>query len=555
MVVLAVAGAIALVVWWPSGGSAADAPYRLAPVDRGAITASVRATGTLNPVTTVLVGSQLSGQVVEILVDYNSPVQAGQVLARLDSTQIRARRDASAADVQQARADLAMRRAQVDRTRATRERAKANLRDLLAQRDRVNATLADAQRTLQRQTELIGRNITSQQAFDAARTQSEVQKASLASIDAQVASQEAEIVGLEADIALAAANVESAQAAVQQREAKLRDSEIDLSRTDIKSPVDGVVVQRQIDLGQTVAASLQTPTLFTVAQDLRGIEIWANVDEADVGRIKAGQRVTFTVNAYPTRTFEGAVKLVRLGAQTVSNVVTYTGVVTVANVDLALLPGMTANLQVITDERNGVLRVPNAALRFRPAGITPPAPPTPAGQAAAAVDGPPRGGGGGGGRSFEAMRERIVAEVQPTPEQSAAIARILAERRGNMPGREPGLTDDDRRAAFRQFREEMQAKIAAVLDPERRAKYLAMSEGRGARGGDGGAPGRVFVLDGEGRPQGLALRIGATDGSYTEVLAGDVKEGTGVIVGGGPRPQGGAQETSPMQRPRGPRLF
>jgi HlyD family secretion protein len=153
------------------------------------------------------------------------------------------------------------------------------------------------------------------------------------------------------------------------------------------------------------------------------------------------------------------------------------------------------------------------------------------------------------------MRERIVAEVQPTPEQSAAIARILAEGRGTMPGREPGLTDEDRRAAFRQFRQEMQAKIAAVLDPERRAKYLAMSEGRGQRAADGGTPGRVFVLDGEGRPQGLALRIGATDGSYTEVLTGELKEGTGVIVGGGPRAQGAAQETSPMQRPRGPRLF
>src|SRR4051812_4960756 len=150
VILLAAAGAIALFVWWPSGGSAADAPYRLASVDRGAITATVRATGTMNPVTTVLVGSQLSGQVVEILVDYNSPITAGQVLARLDSTQIRARRDASAADVQQARADLAMRKAQVDRIRATRVRADANLRDLNAQRARVNAQLADAQRTLQR---------------------------------------------------------------------------------------------------------------------------------------------------------------------------------------------------------------------------------------------------------------------------------------------------------------------------------------------------------------------------------------------------------------------
>jgi HlyD family secretion protein len=296
---------------------------------------------------------------------------------------------------------------------------------------------------------------------------------------------------------------------------------------------------------------LQTPTLFTVAQDLKTIEIWANIDEADVGRLKPAQRVNFTVNAYPNRTFEGAVKLVRLGAQTVQNVVTYTGVISVDNADLALLPGMTANLQVVTDERTGVLRVPNAALRFRPAGAAAPAP-GPAAQAAAAVDGPARGAGGG--RSFEMVRERIVAEIQPTPEQAAAISRILSESRGNMPGREPGLTDEDRRAAFRQFRQDMQTKIAAVLDPERRAKYLAMSDGRRQRD-DGGAPGRVFVLGPDNQPQGLAIRVGATDGSYTELLGGDLKDGGAVIVGGGPRQQGAAQETSPMQRPRGPRLF
>ena len=164
------AGAAGLFVWSPRGGSAADVPYRLGAVDRGAITASVRATGTLNPVTTVLVGSQLSGQVVEILADYNSEVKEGQIVARLDATQIRARRDAAHADVEQARADLGMRKAGIDRIRATRVRAEATLRDLAAQRERVAAQLADAKRTLDRQTELIARNIASQAGFDTAKT-------------------------------------------------------------------------------------------------------------------------------------------------------------------------------------------------------------------------------------------------------------------------------------------------------------------------------------------------------------------------------------------------
>jgi HlyD family secretion protein len=555
LIVLAIAGVVAFVVWRPTGGSAADAPYRLANLDRGTLTASVRATGTLNPVTTVLVGSQLSGQVVEILVDYNSPVKEGQVVARLYSEQIRARRDAARADLEQARADLIMRRAQVDRIRATRKRADATLQDQLAQRDRVNAQLADAKRTLERQSELTARNVGSQTALDTARTQSEVQKASLASSEAQIASQRAEMVGLEADIALAEANVKSAEAVIMQREAKLKDTEIDLQRTDIRSPVDGVVVQRQIDLGQTVAASLSTPTLFTVAQDLRRIEVWANTDEADVGRLKAGQPVSFTVNAYPNRTFAGSVKMVRLGAQTVQNVVTYTAVISVDNRDLALLPGMTANLQILTDERPDVLRAPNAALRFRPAGAA--APPVPA-VPAAASEAPARGGGG---RGMQEFRERLVAEVKPTPEQAAAIDKIFAEARASAPGREPGLSDEERRAAFRQNRQALQTKIAATLDPERRAKLEALrgerQEGRqGARQAvEAGSPGRAYALDEEGKPKAVALTLGVTDGSFTEVLGGDVKEGTAVILGGGPRPQAAQGPEASPARPRGPRLF
>ena len=551
VIVLAVAGALGFWAWRPAGDGANDAPYRTATADRGPITATVRATGTLNPVTTVLVGSQLSGQVVEILADYNTPVKAGQVVARIYAEQIKSRRDAARADLSQARADLAMRRAQVERSRASRLKADATLRDVAAQKDRVAAQLAEARRNLDRQTELNARNVGSQTALESARTQAEIQRAALASSEAQIAALQAEASGLQADIALAEAQVAAADAAILQREAKLRDIEIDLGRTEIRSPVDGVVIKRDIDLGQTVAASLSAPTLFTVAQDLKVVDIHANIDEADVGRLKPGQPVSFTVNAYPNRTFDGTVRSVRLGAQTLQNVVTYTAVIAVENSDMALLPGMTANLAVTTDERPNALRVSNAALRFRPPGGGAPAP-IPAAPLAAVAAAPSRGS-----RPLEGMRERLMTEVQPTSEQVAAIDKIMAEARAHFPGRDGGLTDEDRRTAMRQFRREVQDKIAAVLDPERRAQFEAIT-GEGRRGpppaADPGAPGRVHVLDAAGRPVPVALRLGISDGSYTEVLAGDLKEGAAVVTGGGPRPQA-APEASPAQRPRGPRPF
>jgi HlyD family secretion protein len=557
IVVALVAGALGLFVWSPRGGSAADVPYRLGTVDRGAITANVRATGTLNPVTTVLVGSQLSGQVVEILADYNSQVKEGQIVARLDATQIRARRDAAEADLEQVRADLGMRRAGIDRIRATRLRAEATLQDLTAQRERVVAQFADARRILERQTELVSRNIASQAGFETAKTQADVQKATLASIEAQIAAQKAELVGLDADVALAEAQMKSAEAVILQRQAKLREAEVDLSRTDVKSPVEGVVVQRQVDLGQTVAASLSAPTLFTIAQDLREIEVWANIDEADVGRLKPGQPAAFSVNAYPNRNFEGRVRMVRLGAQTVQNVVTYTGVITVRNDDMALLPGMTANLQVTTDERRDALRIPNAALRFRPPGAGAIAVTR---QAAGPTAEPTPSAGRRGGRAIEELRERLSAEVKPTPEQSAAIEKVLAESRASFFNRDPGMSDEERREAIRRARRNLMEKIGATLDPERRAKLQAIASDLrrgGPAQGDAGTPGRVYVLGEDGAPKAVSIRVGVTDGSHTEVLSGDLGEGTAVIVGGGPRSQtaAGPAETAPGARPRGPRLF
>jgi HlyD family secretion protein len=547
LVLLAVGGAAGFFVFSPPGGGT-EAPYRVATLDRGAITATVRATGTLNPVTTVLVGSQLSGQVVEVLADYNSPVRAGQVVARLYSEQIKTRRDAARADLAQAQADLAMRKAQLDRTRAGRLKAEANLRDQQAQRDRAVAQLDEARRAEARQTDLQGRGVSTPTALDAARTQTKVQEAALASAEAQIAALGAELRGLDADLANGEAQVQAAQAVILQRAAKLRDVEIDLDRTDIRSPVDGVVVQREVTLGQTVAASLNAPTLFTVAQDLRRIDIHANIDETDVGRLREGQPVTFSVNAHPNRTFRGTVRMVRLGAQTVQNVVTYTAVIAVDNRDMALLPGLTANLQIVVDDRGDALRVPNAALRFRPPGAPAATPPIGAAPAVAAEG--PRGGG----RSMQEMRERIAAEVGPTPEQAAEIERILAEARGSFPGRDPSLSPEERRAAFGRFRRELEERIAAALDPERRARFESvLAELRGGAGRDGGTPGRVFVLDRAGAPQPVAVRLGITDGAHTEVIGGDLAAGAAVVVGGGPRPQGAAQGPAPARR--GPRLF
>jgi HlyD family secretion protein len=306
---VAVVGAIFLFPHW----SNANAPgYKLAILERGPIISTVAATGTINPITTIIVGSQLSGQIVEILADYNENIKRGQILARLNSDQIRFKRDAARADLAQAHATKAM------------QEAKAEEADL----------------AFARQAKLKPSGVVSEATYDAARTAA----------------------------AAARAQLQVTSAKIEQMEAVLRQVEVDLYNTDIRSPVDGVIIKRDVELGQTVAASLQSPTIFTIADDLRHMEIAASIDETDVGRVRPGQRVTFTVSAYPGREFEGKVKHVRLGSQTVSNVVTYTGIVSIENPNMELLPGMTASLKIVTDTRADALLTPNAALRWKPAG-------------------------------------------------------------------------------------------------------------------------------------------------------------------------------------------
>lgn len=307
---LVAAVALAAVLAQRRQASAPAVHYETVPVTRGAIQAKVTATGTLSALVTVQVGSQVSGRVAAIFVDFNSPVTKGQVVARIDPKLFEAA-------VEQARANDAA--------------ARANLEKAKVQR-------VDAQRQARRTHELRQRKLVAQADDDTSRTTADV----------------------------ARTQVVAAQSAVEQAAAALHQSEINLAYTTIISPIDGVVISRNVDVGQTVAASLQSPTLFVIAEDLSRMQVDSSVAEADVGKLASGMTARFTVDAYPAKAFEGTIRQIRNAAQTVQNVVTYDAVIDVENPDLELRPGMTANITIVYAERDDVVRVPNAALRFRP---------------------------------------------------------------------------------------------------------------------------------------------------------------------------------------------
>lgn len=511
------------------GRAPAENNYRFAKADRGEIVATVSATGTVNPTTTVIVGSQLSGQVVQILADYNSEVKADQVVARLNSDQIRARLDAARADLEQMRAQKLVQQGQIEKVKAETERARAAQADAEAQVARNEALLTDSQRIFERQSELRARGFAAEQAHDTARANRDAQQAALNSARAQVASARAAIASLAADLQVAEANLVAVTAQIAQREAAVRQIEVDLRNTEIKSPVSGVVVQRNVELGQTVAASLQAPELFRIADDLRHMEIAANIDETDVGRIKPGQRATFTVNAFPGRTFEGTVKQVRLGSQTVNNVVIYTTIISIENPRRELLPGMTANLRIETDRREDVVRVPNAALRWRPAVAAAETAPA-AGQAGA----PGRPAAAGARSNVAEFVEAVKSELKLNGAQGKAVDEAVADMRRSFAGVMGEQDQNARRERARALRQELEDRISATLEEPQRAAFNAIRE-RFADGGRQAQTARVFVIGSDRKPQPVTIRIGASDGAQTEVVSG-LAAGSDVIIGGGPRP-------------------
>ena len=292
-------------------GNGKDAAFKTEKVSRGEIKSVVTATGTVNAVTTVSVGSQVSGTIKRLMVDYNSPVKKDQLLAQIDPSTFQA---------------------QVDQAMANLWSAKANM-------EKAAVATLDARRTLQRSKDLFAQNFIARSDLDTAETNA---------------------LSAEAQQKVTKAQVGQAQAA-------LKIAETNLQYTNILSPVNGTVISRSVDIGQTVAASFQTPTLFSIAQDLTKMQIDTNVDEADIGKILVGQAVSFTVDAYPDTIFTGKVAVVRNAPITVSNVVTYDVVIQVENPQLKLKPGMTANVSITIEIHPDVLRIPNASLRFKPA--------------------------------------------------------------------------------------------------------------------------------------------------------------------------------------------
>jgi HlyD family secretion protein len=327
-----------LVLFQPWQKSDATPQYRLGKVERGALSAAVSASGTLSALVTVQVGSQVSGLIKEIKADFNSPVKRDQVIARLDpetfaSRVIQAEADLKAADsaTEVARGTLSVRQAEVNKARIA---------------------LDEALRNLERKRSLIAQGFLSAAELDSAQSAADTAREQL-----QLA---------QANAGVANAQVANAQALAGQRRAALNQARIELERTVIRSPVDGVVISRNVDVGQTVAASFQAPVLFTIARDLRQMEVNVAVDEADVGRVQTGQKMRFTVDAFPGERFMAKVTQIRKAPQTSSNVVTYSVMATLDNPDLKLLPGMTASARILTEERKDVLILPNEALRFRP---------------------------------------------------------------------------------------------------------------------------------------------------------------------------------------------
>jgi HlyD family secretion protein len=391
--------------------------FSLQTVERGTVVATVTAAGTLSAVTTVKVGSQVSGIVARLGVDFNARVKKGQLLAELDPSPFQAALAQAEANLQKAKVDLHA-----------------------------------AQLSYNRQKKLLDIQLIAQSDFDTST-----------------------------------ATRDDAAAAVAQQEAAVQQARTNLIYTKITSPIDGVVVDRQYDIGQTVAASFQAPTLFTIAQDLTKMQVLTNLDEADIGGVKVGQPATFSVDAYPDATFQGTVSQIRLSTQTVQNVVTYPVVVDVSNLDGKLMPGMTASVNIPIAARKDVLRVPNAALRFRP-------------EPADVV---------GGADAMAVGRKRAVAGGGKAGATGAAGG---------------GATGAGAAAASG----EAGAPSGGAPSGARAAAGSHPGAGRPASGGHQGI---VYVLAAGGKLNPISVHTSITDGSFTAVDSGQLAPGTQVVVG------------------------
>jgi HlyD family secretion protein len=370
---LVLTGSCALVglAAWALLRGQAGTQYRTATVKHGDIDVAISATGNPNAVVTVQVGSQVSGTILALYADFNTKVTKGQLIARIDPAAFQAKVDQGQANLGAAWAGVANAEAGVQKAQAGIQAAHAAVATAVANVVKAQVAVQDANVKAGRRQQLAKEGILSREDVDTAQATYNTAAADRDAVIAQQRAAEDNVKVAQAELKVANTQLAANQAQVKQFEAALRATQIDLDHTYIKAPVDGVVVARHVDVGQTVAASLATPTLFEIAQDLTKMQVDTNVSEADVGRVRVGQRGTFTVDAYPGQVFRGAVTEIRKAPINVQNVITYDVVIGVSNPDLKLFPGMTANVKILVNERPNVLKVLNAALRYHPVSETP----------------------------------------------------------------------------------------------------------------------------------------------------------------------------------------
>jgi len=478
--------------------------FRLVKVERGEVDLVVTATGTINPVINVLVGSQVSGTIKALYADFNSQVKEGQVIAQIDPAVFQAQVDQAKANVLTAQANLLNAKANI-------ESAKANL-------VKAEVAVLDTKRTLDRNLPLTEKKVIAQATMDTAQ----------ANYDTAVAQRDV----AKAQVESATSQVESSKAQVGQAKAALELAETNLRYATICSPVNGTVVSRNVDVGQTVAASLQAPTIFTIAKDLTKMQVDTNVSEADVGRITVGQDATFTVDAYPGRIFHGKVSEVRIAPIIVQNVVTYDVVIQVDNKDLKLMPGMTANLSVMIVHREGVLKIPNAALRFQPESAKQGGIPQKRSESSASM-----------GRL---LIERLTKELNLTPDQQSKLEMVLRSSRQKFQELSQKMKPEEARGQIRSL---IRQEISGILTDEQKQKLKELSESSQA---EQGKPGRVWVLSSEGKSTPVSIVLGITDGTFSEVMSGDLREGAEVIVEETSGKKGTAQSSASQPLMRAP---
>src|SRR6266536_3336735 len=510
---VAIVAALGFYFW---GNQASAAEYMTTKVERGSLRNTVTATGTLPAVTTVQVGSQASGTISALYADFNSIVKKGQVVAQLDPSVSKAQVDQARANLEQARASVQQARAQVANSRAgiSDAQAKALAAGSTAQSEQagvasaranlavLKAQMDDALSFLHQQESLVKAGVIAPRDLETAQTTYKAAEAKYNQGEAQVsqallgqqsastngiAQSQAQVQQSQAQVQQSQAQVAQAQAQVQQAEAALRLAEVNLAHTTIISPIDGIVVSRDVNVGQTVAASLSAPTLFTIAKDLTQMQVIANIDQADIGLVEQAKSVKFTVDAFPGKDFDGKIQQMRLNPQNVQNVVTYNVVIDVSNPEQKLKPGMTANLTITIDERNNVLKIPNSALRFMPTDAS--------GQR---IGRGADGAGNSGGQRRERAPEQ-TADGNPSASQ--------ASRTAQSGEKQPGTQQADRQQGGQR---NFAPPTAPVLEGQTRA---------------------VWVLGQDGKLQSRRRKGGLTDCASTEIVEGNLQEGEMVVTG------------------------